>query len=977
MATSPGQRFVRRHNAARGSTANGTAADISYDTAVLSEGGYTWSSPEATVDEAGLYLCIYDIGEVQTASTRAVGTLVPSVNTTDQTTFRAGHRYLRNSGGNHNTSFGVCILDLSASDDVKVRNPGALAPTDAVGNYATNAGQGGGFQLIRLNAGNFTQVRRTSDAAECGISNINTTRPWLDSSGTWTTITYNSEDRDDDGLYSGSGGDLTLKANTKYMVVWGGNCYSTDSSRHSYVARLQINGNNVQAGYGYQRTTASQGPPWQGIYLHETGGSTETLRVQATQETEGADAGTPQVADAYVQILELPSSAEWIHVDNGATDSLTTALAGTSTYYDTPLSSTVRADGDSNLSLDGTNDAVQNDSGGSLPVLAIGWHRWDRDSGSSGTRKHCWTYWDNGGTRLAYANSGGYNRGQQSGDDTFQLSYVNAATMDLANGADLSFQVRDPQSGSNADMGIYASTSRYFLGVQVLNLDTLDAGSPPASVTPTDTSQTQASDTADLTQNYSVTATETSQAQVSDTTGLTVEYSVVLTETSQAQSSDTVAVSSGISVTPDETAQAQVSDTVSLTHSYTVGLLETDQSQTSGDTSVSSGVAVALDESNQAQQSDVSSVSPHARTGGVSPYLIQRRGRVGRVFSPFERYTAPVSVTPTETAQAQASDTTTVSVEYSDTASETAQAQESGTPLAGVEYSLTATETLQAQASDALIITTGVGIGLSSTFQGQASDTTNLLESASVSATETSQTQASDTTSLTGSASLTPTETAQAQVSDTTSLTEAASVTATDSAQAQASDSAFLTLAGSITPFNTSQAQTSIDAVVSSPVDPAGSSQQHASDTATLVVNFSLSADGSAQAQASDTTTLVENIPVALTGTTQLQAANDATITEAASVVALHTAQQQESGVASYLYIPLLTPPGSTQAQVSDTTFIIPPGFAVALDSAQVQASDLCVADGNTAREFVLSQIGQSRWTDIGRNFNTPLEDQE
>ncbi len=54
MATTPGQKFVRRHDAARGTTANGTAADISYDTAVYAEGGYTWSSPEVTVDEAGL-----------------------------------------------------------------------------------------------------------------------------------------------------------------------------------------------------------------------------------------------------------------------------------------------------------------------------------------------------------------------------------------------------------------------------------------------------------------------------------------------------------------------------------------------------------------------------------------------------------------------------------------------------------------------------------------------------------------------------------------------------------------------------------------------------------------------------------------------------------------------------------------------------------------------------------------------------------
>ncbi len=477
MATTPGQRFVRRHNAARGTTANATAADIAYDTAVISEGGYSWSSPEVTVDEAGLYLTIFDIGQVQIASTRAVGTLVPSVNATDQPRFRATHRYLRNSGGAlEGASIGMCILDLAVNDDVKVRNPGVLTPTDALGNYATNVIFGGGIQLIRLPANNFTHLERTVDAAEVGTSNINTTRPWLDSSGTWTTITYNSEVNDDASLYPGTGGDVTLAANTKYMVVWGATMYSTDASRHTYVARLQIDGNNVQTGSSYPRNTASQGPPICGMYLHETGVSAETLRLQATHETEGGDAGTPQVSDAYLQIIELPSTAEWIHVDNGATDSLATALAGLTTWDDTPLSSTLRADGDADLSLDGANNAVQNDSGASLSILAIGWHRWDRDSGASGLRKSPWTRWDNGGSSVGYGVAGAYSRGQQATDDTFQAHYCSVAAMDLGNGADLSLQVNDPASATNGDMGIYASTSRYYLGVQALRLNSIAAG---------------------------------------------------------------------------------------------------------------------------------------------------------------------------------------------------------------------------------------------------------------------------------------------------------------------------------------------------------------------------------------------------------------------------------------------------------------------------------------------------------------------
>lgn len=528
MATTAGDRFVRRHNAARGSTSNTTAADITYDTAELSDGdGYTYNGPDVEVDTAGKYLATFDLGQCDLASTRAVGTLVPRVNGVDQTRFRASHRYLRNSGGTEGASIGMAILDLAATDDVRVRNPGVLTPTDALGNYATRVSYGGGLQLLRLPDGNFTHVERTVDAAECGISNINATRPWIDSSGTWTKITYNSEVADDDSLYPGTGGDVTLAASTKYLIVWGATIYSTDPSRHAYVTAVNIGGTRRQTGSSYQRDTNSQGPPMCGAYLYETGGTTETLFLEATQETEGADAGTPQVSDAYLQVIELPATAEWIHVDNGATDSLTTALAGTATYYDTPLSSTVRADGGSNLSLDAANDAVQNDAGAALAVLAIGWHRWDRDSVASGVRKMPWTRWENGGFAVGYGVAGAYSRGQQSTDDTWQAHYCSTALLDLADGADLKFQVNEPASASNSDMGIYASTSRHFLGVQVLDLSSLaSAPSVPemaaslsaslsSSATALPTSSASASLSASLTSAGSATATREASASLS------------------------------------------------------------------------------------------------------------------------------------------------------------------------------------------------------------------------------------------------------------------------------------------------------------------------------------------------------------------------------------------------------------------------------------------------------------------------------
>jgi len=444
MAVEIGDRYVRRQDAARGATANNASSTIGYDSEVIANPGFSYASNAIRPDTAGRYLAIYDLGQVDFASTRAVGTLLPQVNGVNAWDgYLATHRYLRNSGGAQaGASIGAAMLPLSANDDVS----GAVAGVDAVGNYATRSGQGGALQLIRLNDGNFTEVRRTVSASEVGTSNINATRPWLDSSGTWTKITFNSEVEDDDALYPGSGGDLTLKANKKYFIIWGASISSTDSSRHTNVVRLSINGINRQSGSGYHRTTASQGPPVVGMYLHETGGSTESLFLEATHETEGGDAGTPTVNRAYVQVLELPENAEWVHADVGAVDTLTSGLSG-GTWNNAPLTSEFRADGSGKMSVDSVNGAIQNDSGLNMKVLGIAWHRWDRSAGTSGARKVPWLRWFKrvGNFAIAYATAGAFNRGQQGGDDNFQAHYCSAMTTSFPDGEDLFIQT-NPQA---------------------------------------------------------------------------------------------------------------------------------------------------------------------------------------------------------------------------------------------------------------------------------------------------------------------------------------------------------------------------------------------------------------------------------------------------------------------------------------------------------------------------------------------------
>ena len=492
----PGDRYVRRQSAARTGVSNTTVADFDYDTEEIADFG-SWSSAEVTVDNDGKYLVVHGTGEAATpgSGSRHVGTNSILVNGSSQGIHGlTTHRYVRVSGGaDEGVSLGAAILDLTDGDTVGSQIDGTTY-ADAVGSFDVPADAGGAFQILRLPDGDFLELERTSNQA-LSQSDINATRPWLDSSGTWTKITWPTENSDDGNWHVASSGDVTLPANGKFIVVYTLQFTNTDTSRSAIVSRLNVGGTNCLYASAYHRNTSAQGCATHAVYFHETGGSTETLYVEATMEAEGTDNGTMNCQRGSLQVLQLNDDAEWIHVDNGATDSQTSDLASDTTWYTTPLSSTVRSDGDSNLSLDSGNNAVQNDSGGSLPVLAVGWLNWDRDSTSSGTRKVPTSRF-NDGSAVNQGWGGAFSRGQQSGDDTWHAAYVTVATLDLANGADLTLETRDQASGSNSDMGVYASTNRHFIGLQVLNLESLvdAAGGSPQTVnvglaTETDTAQ--------------------------------------------------------------------------------------------------------------------------------------------------------------------------------------------------------------------------------------------------------------------------------------------------------------------------------------------------------------------------------------------------------------------------------------------------------------------------------------------------------
>ena len=479
MAMIPGAKFVRRQDGARTSVSNTTVARYSYDTAVADEGsGFgTWTSDAVSVDTAGRYLIIHGTGEVADGATRSVGTSSVLVDGTTSLGLNGltTHRYLRGSGGaDEGVSLGVAIVDASAGETYGSRIDGTTF-SDAVGDFDVKANiSGGAFQVVYLGTGDLCQVSR-STAQSVALSNIPAVRPWLESSGSWTAVSWPTEDSDPAGWHSAASSDIVIPANTKVAIAWTLRVESSDASRQSGIARLVIDGVSRQYSSAYHRNTASQGAVANGLLFWETGASSETLYIEATQEAEGTDNGTLTVTGS-LSVCELPSSTEWVHVDNGLTDSNTSSLAGTSTWYESPLSSTFRSDGNSRLSLIGASDAVRNSTAGSLSVLAVGSLKWDRDTTTNSRKVPASTVAIDGSPVMAGI-GGAFSRGQQSNDDTFNANLWCGAAVDLAAGSDLTLVTRDRANSSNNGMGLFASTgsNRHFLGFQVLDLQTLDA----------------------------------------------------------------------------------------------------------------------------------------------------------------------------------------------------------------------------------------------------------------------------------------------------------------------------------------------------------------------------------------------------------------------------------------------------------------------------------------------------------------------
>ena len=474
---SAGDYWVRRQSAARSGFSNTASATLTWDQAELDVGGWSYSSGELTLPETAPYLLIYDIGLAEQASTIGHGTLSPRVNGTTLGRYSGTTRYT--AANVDGASFAAFMAMFDADAEVSVR-VGSVVPES--GTFDSPVDMGGGFQALQLPNINRLRVSYTLGAASVVRTGSVGSRPIVESDLTWTTCVFDDYADDTDNFYDPDAGtgDITLKSRRRYLIHAGGRMRSAFTDRQNDLMRLTIDGATKQVVTGYYFDTDFNDPEMQCLYLHKTGETDEVLNLDFAIEQD-ADTTDAVMHRAYVEVIELPESAEWIHADNGSVDWHSgTLLSSLTAWYDMPLGAVQKQHAKG--ALVSTAEGVKNVSGETMPVLVIGWQFWDRDATSSSVYKDIVSQFEvDDSSALGYGMAGSLQRGNPGSDAAYLSGFVGAAIVELADGSYIKQRVRaQHQSSGNQDAGVFVSENRNFLGMQVLDLRTLDGTHAPS-----------------------------------------------------------------------------------------------------------------------------------------------------------------------------------------------------------------------------------------------------------------------------------------------------------------------------------------------------------------------------------------------------------------------------------------------------------------------------------------------------------------
>jgi hypothetical protein len=267
------------------------------------------------VNEAGHYLCLYNLGYVGTGSNRSELTARVAINNVATEPYGWSTGYIRRSGDFESAQCAGTILELSATDEVSIEK--ARTDSNTGGATCTQVADESGLALIRLDDDlNYCRLRDTTTQSLTHASGE--LPPVTGASFEWQDVQFRIQDEIDSGAtgYSHSTtvnpAEITLIDRKRYLVCYQVKFNNTSASvRVNGMARLSWNGSVVPGSYSTAYCRGSNGVQdgiASGMAIVFATASSRVLKVEAACDQEST--GTLDIASAAITIVELGNWTE-------------------------------------------------------------------------------------------------------------------------------------------------------------------------------------------------------------------------------------------------------------------------------------------------------------------------------------------------------------------------------------------------------------------------------------------------------------------------------------------------------------------------------------------------------------------------------------------------------------------------------------------------------------------------------------------
>ncbi len=451
-------------------------------TPILEQGDFSgeWTSPDLNIPNTASILCGYSDFLRQSGTTRSGSVCQFRVNTTNQgMPGVTSWGYNRFSGGADESSrHGVMLANLTALDDLQVREGTVLNSSDRIGDYDRTSGDPRGFWAIELPDNDY--IFTSSSPAEVGAGRYgNTPRP-IDlgtpsalSEGSYKAIDSLSTDASNGTTITRSVGTFTIAANSKVLCVAKFQ-FNTGASndRNCALVRCSKNGSPYCYIALYLRNASSDIMSGDIVMPMVTGGSSETVTFEFVEQVEET---VPEVdmGDCDIRFFDL-TAADMCILENATND--VTTIDATVRQFSFPTADEILVDSASFDHPSGNLTRIANNAGATITVLS-GWCvLYDRSANTNSARKAPMSQLRRSGTQLDYAISSEYSRGAQSGDDTFTAGYSYCAPVELTSAQYIELDYFDLAQAAASDLMVNASDNAalYFWAIRFDNLGAVD-----------------------------------------------------------------------------------------------------------------------------------------------------------------------------------------------------------------------------------------------------------------------------------------------------------------------------------------------------------------------------------------------------------------------------------------------------------------------------------------------------------------------